>query len=126
MRITCVTVDCREPATVAQFWSEALHWTTPHVSETGNGASTRPPDGGPYLEFVRVPEEKTIKNRLHLGLNAGTLPELEQELTRLKTLGATIAWEEEFPPEIAARYRNIILRDIEGNEFCLGAGDSGG
>ena len=94
MRITCVTVDCRDPAAVANFWSEALHWTTPHVSESGNGASTRPPDGGAYLEFVRVPEDKTVKNRLHLGLNAGTLPELDAELTRPQGLGATIAWEE--------------------------------
>ena len=69
-----------------------------------------------------MPEGKTVKNRLHLGCNAGTLAELEVELNRLQSLGATIAWEEEFPPEIAARYRNVILRDIEGNEFCLGAG----
>jgi hypothetical protein len=126
MQVTCLTVDCRDPAAVAQFWSEALGWDPVHVSESGNGATCRPPDGGAYLEFVRVPEEKTVKNRLHLGCNAGTLDELEHELVRLQGLGATIAWEEEFPPETAARYRNVILRDIEGNEFCLGAGESSG
>lgn len=126
MQITCVTVDCLDPAAVSHFWSEALGWNAPHVSESGNGASCRPADGGAYLEFIRVPEDKTIKNRLHLGCNAGTLPELEDELARLESLGATIAWEEEFPPEIAASYRNVILRDIEGNEFCLGGGDGAG
>jgi hypothetical protein len=30
--------------------------------------------------------------------------------------------EEELPPEVAAGYRNIVLRDPEGNEFCLSAG----
>ena len=111
---------------VAQFWSEALGWGSVHVSESGNGATCRPPDGGAYLEFIQVPEEKTVKNRLHLGCNAGTLAELEDELARLEALGATIAWEEAFPPEVAARYRNVILRDIEGNEFCLGAGEGSG
>ena len=126
MQVTCLTVDCRDPAAVAQFWSEALGCGPLHVSESGKGSTCRPPDGGAYLEFVRVPEEKTVKNRLHLGCNAGTLDELEIELARLKGLGATIAWEEEFLPEVAARYRNVILRDVEGNEFCLGAGESGG
>ena len=126
MQITCLTVDCGNPAAVAQFWSEALVWDSVHVSESGNGATCRPPDGGAYLEFIRVPEEKTVKNRLHLGCNAGMLAELDVQLTRLQALGATIAWEEEFPAEVAARYRNVILRDVEGNEFCLGAGDIGG
>ena len=31
-------------------------------------------------------------------------------------------WEEQFPPELAEHYRNVVLRDPEGNEFCLGAG----
>jgi hypothetical protein len=39
-------------------------------------------------------------------------------------LGASIAWEEDFPPEVAGTYRNVVLRDPEGNEFCLGAGRS--
>jgi Glyoxalase-like domain len=81
-----------------------------------------PLEGGLYLEFVRVPEDKTVKNSVHLGCTAGTLDDLESEIERLLALGATIAWEEEFPPEMAARYRNLVLRDPEGNEFCLGAG----
>lgn len=124
MHITCVTVDCHGPAAVAQFWSEALGWGDVSVSESGHGATCRSPEGGPYLEFIRVPEGKTVKNRLHLGCNAGTLDELSDEIARLQTLGATIAWEEEFPPDIAARYRNVILYDVEGNEFCLGGGET--
>ena len=79
------------------------------------------PSGGAYLEFIRVPEGKTGKNRLHLGCNAGTLAEIDDEIARLQALGAIFAWEEEFPPDVASSYRNVILRDIEGNEFCLGA-----
>ena len=123
MRITCVTIDCADPGAVAHFWSEALRWSDCVVSENGVGAICRPPSGGTYLEFIRVPEGKTVKNRVHLGCNAGTLHELEADIARLRLLGATLAWEEEFPSEIAVRYRNVIMRYIEGNEFCIGAGD---
>lgn len=118
----CVAVDCHDPELAAQFWNEALGWDGVAVAERGHRAVCGPADGGTYLEFVRVPEAKTVKNRMHLGLNAGTLLELEAEIGRLLDLGASIAWEEEFPPHVAASYRNVILRDPEGNEFCLGGG----
>jgi hypothetical protein len=122
MHITCVTVDCEDPAVVAHFWNEALRWGGVTLSASGSGATCHPTNGGEYLEFIRVPEGKVGKNRLHLGCAVDTLDELDAEIARLQILGATIAWEEEFEPEVAARYRNVILRDVEGNEFCLGAG----
>jgi Glyoxalase-like domain len=122
MEITCVTIDCSAPAKVAAFWNEALHWGGASVADDGGGAICGPPEGGTYLEFIRVPEGKTVKNRVHLGCTAGEVDALDAELARLLALGATIAWEEDFPPEVAAGYRNVILRDVEGNEFCLGAG----
>ena len=122
MNITCVTVDCRDPDAVATFWNKALRWGGVALSGDGSVAVCGPAEGGLYLEFVRVPEHKSVKNRVHLGCTVGALDDLEAEIERLLDLGATIAWEEEFPPEIAARYRNVVLRDPEGNEFCLGAG----
>jgi hypothetical protein len=121
MDITCVTVDCHDPGVVAAFWNEALHWGGVAEADDGTGAICGPPDGGTYLEFIRVPEDKVVKNRVHLGCGV-PWPELEAEIERLVGLGASIAWEEEFPPEVAAGYRNLVLRDPEGNEFCLGAG----
>jgi predicted enzyme related to lactoylglutathione lyase len=118
----CITIDCSDPAAVATFWNEALRWSGVEVTDGGAIAICGPADGGLYLEFVRVPEPKTTKNRLHLGCSAPTLDQLDAEIARLEALGASVAWEEEFPPEIAATYRNVILRDVEGNEFCLGAG----
>lgn len=111
---------------MAQFWNEALGWGGVAVGDDGAGAVCGPPDGGAYLEFVRVPEEKVVKNRLHLGCSAPSLADLDTEMSRLERLGATFAWEEEFPPEVAAGYRNVVLRDPEGNEFCLGAGSMPG
>ena len=122
MDIACVTFDCMSPDTLARFWNDALGWGGVAVADDGSGAICGPPDRGAYLEFVRVPEGKSVKNRVHLGCDAGPLHALDAELDRLLTLGATIAWEEEFPAAVAARYRNVVLRDPEGNEFCLGAG----
>ncbi len=123
MEITCVTIDCRDPATVAAFWNEALRWGGVAVAEDGSGAMCGPPGGGTYLEFIRVPEDKVVKNRVHLGCTAGTLDMLDAEVERLSALGAKVAWEEDFEPEVAARFRNLVLLDPEGNEFCLGAGN---
>jgi Glyoxalase-like domain len=122
MEIICVTVDSHEPAEVARFWNAALGWGGVTVHPDGTGAISGPPSGGIYLEFVPVPETKVVKNRIHLGCAAGTLEQLDVELDRLQALGASIAWEEDFPAEIAAGYRNVILRDVEGNEFCLSGG----
>jgi hypothetical protein len=63
-----------------------------------------------------------VKNRMHLGCSAGDLAALDAEIARLQSLGASVAWGEEFPPTVAARYRNVVMRDPEGNEFCLSGG----
>ena len=108
INVSCITFDCADPRRVAEFWAQALGWRR-------NRDRVEAPDGSIYLEFVAVPEAKTIKNRLHLGLSAN---ELDREVERLVGLGASLAWEEEFPD--GWPYRNVVLRDPEGNEFCLG------
>ena len=122
MDITCVTVDCADPRAVAAFWNDALHWGGVAVDDDNRGALCGPPNGGIYLEFVRVPEGKQGKNRVHLGCSAGALDDLDAELERLAGLGASVAWEEEFPADVARVYRNVVLRDVEGNEFCFSGG----
>ncbi len=122
MEIVCVTFDCVDPEKLASFWNEALSWGGVAVSTDDGGALCGPSGGGSYLEFIRVPEDKVVKNRVHLGCAVESLDELDRELERLSALGATIAWEEDFPPEVRTQYRNLVLRDPEGNEFCLGAG----
>jgi hypothetical protein len=122
MDLVCVTVDCADPSAVATFWSAALRWDDLRVAGDGSAAVCRPPQGGVYLEFVRVPDGKAVKNRVHLGCTAGGLDGLDHEIARLESLGATIAWEEDFPVDVAAGYRNLVLRDVEGNEFCISGG----
>ncbi len=123
MDIVCVTVDCHDPAGLAAFWNEALGWGGVVVSAGGGGAVCGPAEGGVYLEFIRVPEAKTVKNRMHLGCTVGSIDAFDDEYARLVELGAELAWREEFGPDIEPHYRNWVLRDPEGNEFCLGGGE---
>ena len=123
MQLTCVTIDCDDPASLARFWSEALRWPKVRVADDNSGAVVLPPERGLYIELIRVDEPKLVKNRVHLGCTAGSLDELDDDIARLVALGASIAWEEEFPPDVASRYRNVVLRDPEGNEICLSGGD---
>ena len=113
--VACITIDCREPRRVAKFWADALGWRVTHVED--DGAMVEAPDRSqPPLEFIVVPEPKTVKNRVHLGL---ATTELDEQIERFVSLGAEVAWEETFPPEWP--FRNVVLRDPEGNEFCLGS-----
>jgi predicted enzyme related to lactoylglutathione lyase len=62
-----------------------------------------------------IDEPKRVKNRVHLVLAA---IDVQAEVDRLIAMGATIAWEEAFPADVG--YRNVVLQDPEGNEFCVG------
>src|SRR4051812_34599557 len=110
MDMTCITIDCANPEAVATFWNAALHWGG--VATSSDGAVCGPAAGGLYLEFVRVPEGKIVKNRVHLGCSVASVDDLDAEIDRLEHLGASVAWEEEFAPAIARSYRNVVLRDI--------------
>ena len=121
-----MTVDCRDPAAVARFWNEALGWGGTAVAPDGSGALCGPASGGVYLEFVQVPEEQGRQEpgarRLHSREARARSTARSRASSRL---GAVFAWEERFPPDVAARYRNVVLRDVEGNEFCLSGGRCG-
>lgn len=88
-------------------------------------SAAQDPDGvGPRLYFQKVPEGKTAKNRVHLDVRAGTglegdarMAALEAECERLAALGATRV--ERFEPAPPLGSGHIVMRDPEGNEFCL-------
>jgi len=139
-----VTFDCADPGALAAFWREVLGYAEEpppegHASweaaleafgvprDLWNSRSAcRDPEGvGPRLFFQRVPEGKTVKNRVHLDVR--TAPELrgeermaalEAEARRLVALGATRL--ERFEPDSSpAEIGFVVMQDPEGNEFCL-------
>ncbi|MEU9078287.1 VOC family protein [Kitasatospora sp. NPDC004745] len=110
--VAAVVVDCTDPREMARFWDAAMDWTLHEV--TDEFASLRSAAGvGPYLEFVRTPDAKTVWNRVHLDVRPYPGDDPAAEEARLRALGATdpgidqsaISW--------------TVLADPEGNEFCL-------
>jgi predicted enzyme related to lactoylglutathione lyase len=109
--IATVVVDCGDPHAMARFWGEAMDWTLLKVSD--DNAVLRSASGvGPYLQFLRNPDEKSGWNRVHLDLRPYPGDNLEAEAARLQALGAT-------PIELDEPVRWKVLADPEGNEFCL-------
>ncbi|MFI9832365.1 VOC family protein [Streptomyces sp. NPDC051913] len=110
--IAAVVVDCADPRAMAGFWGEATDWTVHEVAD--DHASLRSAKGtGPYLEFLRTPDPKTVPDRLHLDLLPHPGDDKETEVSRLRTLGAAdldigqgdVPW--------------TCLIDPEGHEFCV-------
>ena len=135
-----VVIDCADPAALAPFWAEALGYVVqppppgfeswpdwlrkqgiPEQSWNDASAVVDPDRSGPRIFLKRVPEPKSVKNRVHLDLNvtAGVPPDeadekLEAEAKRLEALGATGVRR---MSEWSSRW--IVMQDPEGNEFCL-------
>jgi predicted enzyme related to lactoylglutathione lyase len=111
--VLAITFDARDAATLAAFWSEALHRKV-NDGASQDFASIAPneeTETGPLLMFVKVPEAKSAKNRIHFDLKT---TQVESETTRLIALGAT-----ELRPLSANDGKWVSFADPEGNEFDL-------
>jgi hypothetical protein len=135
-----VTVDCANPAKLAAFWRELLDYVDDpppegygsweeydranslSQEEIDAGVTSVDPRGiGPRVFFQRVPEPKRVKNRVHLDVAVATAPPGDLRITQIRQAarelverGATWAAESGDPMDFF-----IVLRDPEGNEFCL-------
>jgi hypothetical protein len=112
IRIQCLCVDSAHPSKSADFWEAALGWRRTH--DSADEVVLEPPAGSPEdgvapdLLFLRVPERKTVKNRLHLDLRP---TDQAAEVARLEALGARrvdvgqaeVSW--------------VVMADPDGNEF---------
>jgi Glyoxalase-like domain len=112
IRIQCLCIDSGDPAKIASFWQSALGWR--RTSESGDEVVLEPPAGSPEdgvapdLLFLKVPEGKVVKNRLHLDLRPA---DQAAEVARLEALGARrvsigqgkVSW--------------VVMADPDGNEF---------
>jgi len=129
LRFYSVVVDCHDVAAQGRWWAETLGWqiiyeaddelvliptelpadvdlTAPVPRERWNSL----PQG---LVFVSVPEDKQVKNRLHIDLAPHVQDDRDAEIARLLERGAT-------PADVGqADVPWVVLRDPEGNEFCV-------
>ena len=116
-----ITFECREPVELARFWAAATGYAVDPSSTADRARLVRPdPRGVRHLLFRRVPDPSPGKTRIHLDLAAR---EPEAEIERLIALGATLV-DDTTGGEPSWRHgegkRWVVLRDPEGNEFCLG------
>lgn len=126
LRWYSTVIDTFDPSTLAHWWAEAIAWQVIYEAEdevvlipgyvTGEEDVramewARVPPG---LVFVRVPEPKPGKNRLHLDLAPHTSQDRDVEIARLEGLGATRV---DVGQDAGASW--TVLADPEGNEFCV-------
>lgn len=115
IRIQSLCVDARDPASIAGFWESALGWR--RTFEDPDEIVLEPPAGSPEegivpdLLFLKVPEPKTLKNRLHLDLRP---VDQAKEVERLEALGAS-----RVSVGQTAEATWVVLADPDGNEFCV-------
>lgn len=115
LSISTITLDCDDVATVAGFWSEALDIPLDPEPTEYFASLNRQGAALPRFLFIKVPERKTAKNRLHLDLVTDAAPRAA-EIDRLVALGAThVADHDEWG------HSWVVLTDPEGNEFCVAA-----
>lgn len=104
-----ISYDANDAAATAAFWAGVLGRTVNDgaTSENASIAPSNDPAAGPTLMFHKVPEGKSVKNRVHFDLIA---PDFDSELARIVELGAT---------PVATFDAWTTLADPEGNEFDL-------
>ncbi|MCB0999411.1 MAG: VOC family protein [Ilumatobacteraceae bacterium] len=117
--------DADEPQRLAEFWAVALGYVREPGFDEPDNASIVDPDGvGPAIGFLKVPERKTAKNRMHIDVRvAGPRPwdmvERERliraEVPRLIAAGASVVREEFYDDALG----HVVMLDPEGNEFCV-------
>ena len=109
--VDTLVIDCHDPAMIARFWCEVLGYELGDVDE--RDAWLRDPAGrGWPLLFQRVPEGKSVKNRLHLDVSPPST--MQAEVDRLAEAGAAIVRRVD---EHGSSW--TVLTDPEGNEFCV-------
>lgn len=92
-------LDAGDPARLGVFWAGALGLTW-HVRDNGEGLLTGPTKRH-AIWVSKVPEPRTVKNRVHLDVYARDLADLE-------ALGATV-----LEPQTGQR-KWTVMADPEG------------
>lgn len=120
MRFRHLSIDCADPHALAMFWSQMTGWPISEVDEPGDSeVLIEAPAPLPSLLFIRVPEAKTVKNRVHIDWQP-TARCRDAEVERAVSLGASI-----YEDHRSADGRGwVSMYDPEGNEFCIERGET--
>ncbi|SNT64072.1 hypothetical protein SAMN05421812_11692 [Asanoa hainanensis] len=108
-RVGDIVIDSADPELLASFWAGVLGYRI--FARDDTGVAIRGATVSPDILFIRVPEAKSTKNRLHFDV-CPTDGDQAEELARLLALGARRS-------AIQGGGSWVVLEDPEGNEFCL-------
>ncbi|CCH28685.1 VOC family protein [Actinosynnema sp. NPDC047251] len=109
MRLDQIVVDCRNPAALARFWAGLLGGT---AVDRALGWSHVEPPGWPRISFQPVPEDKRVKNRLHLDVGVDDIRAAVEVAVGLgATASGAIVTDEQGSFQ--------VVHDPERNEFCF-------
>ncbi|ADB29634.1 conserved hypothetical protein [Kribbella flavida DSM 17836] len=109
LTIDTVVVDCADPLTLGRFWQHLLGG---ELRKDHHEEFFELRGGAVGLDFAQVPEAKQVKNRLHLDLRVDPA-QRQQAIDHALALGATTA------DDLYDGDRWQVMRDPEGNEFCI-------
>jgi catechol 2,3-dioxygenase-like lactoylglutathione lyase family enzyme len=110
-----VTIDCADPYALALFWADVTGFEPDPENEPGDGeALLVAPGDHPGVLFIRVPEPKSVKNRIHLDVTP-TDRRRDEEVERLAGIGARVVDDRRNPDGTGW----VVMADPEGNEFCV-------
>lgn len=117
--------DAPDPRRLAHFWAIALGYIAEAGQDDPESASIIDPEGkGPAIGWLRVPEGKSSKNRLHIDIRvAGEEPwDMAQRARLIRTkvpelvaAGASVVREEMYGEVLG----HVVMIDPEDNEFCV-------
>jgi Glyoxalase-like domain len=106
-RLHGLVIDCADPAAQARWWSDVYG---AGITDNDGWFTLKDVPGMPIqtMDFVPVPEPKTVKNRVHWDVTIPAVQSVaalvEAGATLLREPGGDIGWH--------------VLADPEGNEFC--------
>jgi predicted enzyme related to lactoylglutathione lyase len=107
-----ITIDCAEPRALAAFWTQALDLEVAFDAEGYFVAlRSRTNPSQPGIGLQKVPEDKAVKNRVHIDFMTD---DPDGEIARLVALGAVVGEKHEVPG-----LAWTVLADPAGNEFCV-------
>jgi len=115
--VSHTSVDCTDAYALSRWWQAVLDYVEDpdDPNEPGHPeclVGSR--DQRHRLLFIQVPDQKRVKNRLHLDLRPRE-GSRDDELARLRALGATVLDDR----RNADGTGWVVLADPEGNEFCI-------
>lgn len=105
-RVHGLVVDCQDPVSIADWWANVYDAEVVH--HDGGYSTVQNVAGMPILtmDFVAVPEPKTVKNRIHWDV-------VTADVAALLAAGATILRPDDDEIDWT------VMADPDGNEFCV-------